>query len=172
MTDPDRFSRSDPLFRAEALQHRATRSVSGDVVRAAPRWVTGSFYALLGLVVVAVIAASVVQIPRKARGLLVVDAEGRGVLLVSAAYVGDLEDTQTLDVEGRPTQILNMVHEKATPRLIERHYGADVTEPTTVLMVSARPENRSTSVSVVLAREPLAVALIPGLRALLGGDGG
>ncbi len=161
------------IFRPEALQHRARQTGPGDVVRVTPRWTTAAFYVLIFLFLVALIAVATVEIDRYARGPLGSDRQGRVVVLVPAALAGDVAAGQPVDLSGTSARVVSSGGSAIDPQQVSKRYGVDVATASVAVVTSAVPSpSRRGSGRILVAREPVIVALVPGLSALFGNDDG
>jgi hypothetical protein len=161
------------IFRPEALEHRARAEAAGNVVRIGPRWTTGAFWALIVLAVGAIVAASQIHVDRYARGATATDDAGRVVILVPAALAPEVASGRPVDLGGARAEVVSSGHSVLYPSEIEDRYGIDVAVPSIPVTTSARAgEETPGTARVLVESEPVIVALVPGLKALFGGDDG
>lgn len=161
------------IFRPEALEHRARQRGPGDVIRVAPRWVGLAFYLLIGLFVVAVVAGLAIEIDRYARGLTASDARGRVVILVPAALAPDVAPGSRVEIGDDRAGVTSVGERILYPPEIRETYGLEVLAPSIAVVTSAQASSPPAgSARVLIEREPALIALVPGLAALLGEDGG
>lgn len=158
----------EEIFRAEALEHRARPREYGEVVKLAPRWTGWAFYALIACVLAAIVAAGLVRIETRMHGIASVDEGGRVVVLLPVA-LGPRATPGTPVRLGTITAEVVSSGEPLDPAEARSRYGVDVATTSLPVLTSARDDGDVTgSVAVLVESEPLIVALVPGLRALLG----
>lgn len=168
--DPQSPGRPADLFRAEALEHRARLRGPGDVVRVAPRWTTVAFYALVGLFGAALVAGLTVEIDRYARGTSAVDDAGRLVVLVPAAVAPDVARGRPVHLSTGTARVVEAGETVLSPAEVGRRFGVDVAVPSVAVVTSSDAEAGGGTARVLIDRDPLIVALIPGLKALFGDE--
>lgn len=161
------------IFRPEALEHRERGDAGGSVIAVSSRWTTTAFWALLVLVLAALVAASVVHVDRYARGTTAAAPGGRLVVLVPAALAPGAAPGRPVDVAGSTTRVVAVGTDVLYPDEVARRYGADVAIPSIAITTAARAGDSVPGTARVLVESnPLIVALVPGLKGLLGEDGG
>jgi hypothetical protein len=161
------------LFRPEALEHRERQRGPGDILRVAPGWVGTAFYILVGLFLVALVAGLTLDVERSARGPMALDSRGRVVVLLPAALAPEVAAGSRVEIAGSEADVVAAGEEVLYPPDVREIYGLDVAAPSIAVITSARPASAPEGVArVVMARRPALVALVPGLDALFGGDGG
>lgn len=157
------------IFRPEALQHRARQSGPGDVVRVAPPWTTAAFYALILVFLGALAAVTTIEIERYAVGPAGADEEGRAVVLVPAAAAADVAAGQPADLGGSTARVVSSGDSAIDPAQVRRRYGVGVATASVAVVTSADSSSSgSGSGRILVEREPVIVALVPGLSALFG----
>lgn len=161
------------IFRADALRHRARQRGPGDVVRIAPRWTTSSFYALLTLLAATIVAGSIIQIDRYADATTTTDDAGRLIALVPAAVAPDVARGRPVDLGAVTAEVVSSDGRVLYPSEVAARYGVEVAVPSVALVTSARGSAGDVqSARVLVESDPVIVALVPGLDAILGdGDG-
>ena len=170
--EEDAKKRSGDLFRAEAVEHRGRGKGPGDVVRVAPPWTTAAFYALVACFVAAVGALTLIEIDRYVRGATAVDEEGRLVVLVPAALAPDVPRGAAVELGDETTEVTETEESVLYPDQVRERFGLEVEAPTVVVVTSADGETTGTIARVRVEREPVIVALVPGLEPLFGDDDG
>jgi hypothetical protein len=161
--------RGETLFRAEALEHRAQAQTPGNALRVGPRWTRWAFWALLVLVIAAIAAASLIDIERYATGTTAADDEGRVVVLVPAALAPDVATGRPVTIGEHAGKVVSSGGELLYPPDVKDRYGVDVAVPSVALVTSTRAADTMPGTARVLVEsEPAIVALIPGLKGLLG----
>lgn len=140
----------EELFRPEALEYRQRPAEAGSVLRIGSRWTTWAFWTLLVLVIAGLVAATQIRIDRYVRGPVAASASGGAVALVPASQ---------LSGEGAVL----------SPRQVEERYDIVVSVPSVPIPVD-RDIAAGGTAKVLVESEPLIVALVPGLKALFGGD--
>lgn len=159
------------IFRPEALEHRARQRGPGDLIRVAPRWTSWAFYALVAVFAGALVAGFVVDINRYARGPTTVATDGRVVVLLPAALAPQVAAGQPVDVAGTMGEVVSSLPGVLYPPQIARRYGAEVAAPSVAVVTSLEGAAAGEGIArVLIEREPMIVALIPGLDALLGDE--
>lgn len=162
----------DGLFRAEALEHQAQAQGPGAPVRIAPSWISRAFYGLIALLIASIAAGSLIQIQRYATGIPAWDSEGRVVVLIPAALASDVVAGNAVDLGGERTQVISSGSSVVYPPEASSRYGVAITTPSLVVTTAARPQGPTAETArVFLGSEPAIVALIPGLKGVLGDDG-
>jgi hypothetical protein len=157
------------IFRPEAIEHRKRPEAPGDVVRIGPRWTTVAFWILLILFSVGVIAAAQIQVERYARGPTASDAGGRVVVLVPAALAPDVTPGSPVDIGGTTARVVSAGETILYPTDVKERYGIDVAAPSIPLVTSASAADVEVGTARVLVeKENLMVALVPGLKVLFG----
>ena len=170
-TGSDPGSERQGIFRPEALEHRARRRGQGDVIRVAPRWTTTAFYVLVGLFAIALVVSMSIEVDRFASGTAVTDGQGRVVVLLPAALAADVAPGQAVELEGTRAEVVSWDDAVLYPAEVEARFGAAVAVPSVAVVTSAPASSeRPGTARVLIEREPVIVALVPGLKALLGGD--
>ena len=170
--DPERVVEGSTIFRREALEHRARQRGPGDVLRVAPRWTTAAFYVLIGLFAMAMMAGVVIKIDLYAGGITATDAEGRLVVLLPAALAPDVARGRPVELQDARARVISSDETVLYPLEIKKRYGVEVTAPSVVILTSADGVAGQGGIArVLIEREPVIVALIPGLKGLLGGEG-
>ena len=161
------------IFRPEALEHRARQRGPGDVIRVAPRWVGIAFYLLVGLFVVALVVGLSIEIDRYARGQTASDARGRVVVLVPAALAPEVAPGSRVEIGDDRAEVISVGERILYPPEIRETYGLEVLAPSIAVVTSAQAASApSGTARVLIEREPALIALVPGLAALFGDDGG
>ena len=160
------------LFRPEALEHRASQKGSGDVVRIAPRWTTVAFYALVAAFLVAVVAMTLIEVDRYVRGAVATDDAGRLVVLVPAEQAPDVPVGALVDLGSGTTEVVQIEARVLDPDQVAARFGMRVTGPVVAVVTSADGGDAATIARIRVEREPVIVALVPGLKSLLGGSDG
>lgn len=161
------------IFRPEALEHRTRGPRQGGVIRLAPRWTGWAFWALIALVVTALGVASQIEIERYASGTTTVDRHGQIVVLVPAALAPQVAPGRLVDLGTSTAEVVSSGDTILYPAEMKERYGIDVAVPSVALVTSATAADETDEAARVLVEsEPLIVALVPGLKALVGaGDG-
>ena len=162
-----------PIFRAEALEHRARLQVPGSLIKAGQRWTSWAFWALLSLVVLGIVAGSQIEIDRYALGTTATDSEGRVVVLVPAALAPEVAPGRPVTLDNTTATVVSSSTDLLYPSEVKKRYGIDVAVPSVPVLTSATAaQGDSGTARVLVESESLIVALIPGLKGLLGrGDG-
>ncbi len=158
----------EPLFRREALEHRASLKGPGDVVRVAPTWTSWAFYLLAGLFVAALVAMSLVEIDLYARGPVGRDERGRVVVLLPAALAPEAAPGRPVELGEAGAKVVSSDQSLLYPAEVRRRYGVAVAAPSIAVVTSATDAPVGTTARVLLESEPVIVALVPGLKALFG----
>jgi hypothetical protein len=161
------------MFRPEALEHRAQTQVAGGVLRSGPRWAERAFWLLLALVVVALVAGTLIRIDRYVTAPSMVAPNGRVQLLVSATAARSLEPGRTVDVGGTEAEVKSISSRELDPALVKERFGIDVAVPSVAVTTTLTGGNAAVGTGrVLIGSQPVVVALVPGLDALLGSDDG
>ena len=160
--------RREPLFRPEALEHRARQRGPGDVIRVAPRWTGAAFYALLALFSGALIAGLTIEIDRYALGTTATDDRGRLVLLLPAALAPQVVTGDPVELGDRNAEVVDPGGDVLYPTQVKARYGIDVEGPSVVVVTSAEGAGEGGTARVLVAREPVILAFVPGLGGLVG----
>jgi hypothetical protein len=163
---------SEPMmFRPEALEHRARSEVPGGVVRIGPRWADRAFWLLLVLVLAAFVAGTQIRIDRYATGPTAVTRNGRVLILVPASLAVALEPGGDAFLGSTQVRVTSIAHRALGPSEVGNRFGVDVAVPS-VAVETSRPDRGSNSGTgrVLIGSDPVLVALVPGLDALLGDD--
>jgi DNA-binding transcriptional LysR family regulator len=157
------------IFRPEALEHRDRQQTAGSVVRLAPRWTTGAFYALVILFLAGVVAASVIEIDRFATGTTAVEG-GRVVVLLPASLAPDVSAGNRVELGAEVAQVDSFGNEVLYPPDVRARYGVEVAVPSVAVVTTAAAAGTPVETARVLVEsDPVLVALIPGLEAIFGG---
>lgn len=136
----------------------------------APRWTTWTFYALIGLLAAGLAIATVVEVDRYVPGTTATDDRGRVVVLLPAALASNVAPESPVELETTTTEVLRADQQVLHPADVRDRYGVGVVVPSFALVTSARGERYAGEAARVLVEsEPAIVALVPGLKALLGG---
>lgn len=159
------------LFRTEALEHQAQAHGPGAPVRIAASWINWAFYGLIALVIAMVVAGSIIRIQRYATGITARDTEGRVVVLIPAALASEVTIGNSVILGAVRTEVISSGSNVLYPPEARRRYGVATTTPSLVVSTAAQTQTTAGTARVLLGSEPAIVALIPGLRGLLGGDG-
>jgi hypothetical protein len=158
-------------FRAEALRYRTNTQGPGGVVRIAPRWTTWTFYGLVAMVVAMVVASSIIEIERYVTGISVTDGQGRVVALIPASLSSEIARGRPVDLEDGKAEVVSSDTTVLYPSEVSKRYGVEVTVPSVAVTTSAATFGSAPgSVRILVESEPLIVALIPGLKTILGSD--
>lgn len=157
------------IFRPEALEHRATQRGPGDVVRVAPAWTGVAFYVLIVVFAVAVVAAASVEIDRYVPGITAIDG-GHVVVLLPASQAAEVPSGATVDLGAEDATVTVSAGEVLSPAAVTERYGVEVQAPSIAVVTSADGSTSGGVARVLVEREPMLVALIPGLKSLLGDD--
>lgn len=167
-TDPQPTTQEPSLFRREALEHRARQRGPGEVVRVAPRWTTTAFYALIVVFVAALVAGATIEIDRFARGTAATDERGRVVILVPAAQGPDVPRGAYVQIGDDDAEVVATEDEVLYPTEVRERFGVDVVAPSVVVVTSGQASATGGVARVKIEREPVIVALVPGLKSLFG----
>lgn len=162
--------RPTPIFREAAIAHRASRQGPGDLIRLSPGWMNWAFYLVVGLFLIALVAASLVHIDRYAEGVAVADDSGRLVVLIPSTVTSDISPGRTVEHAGRTARVVEADNRILYPPEIEQRYGVDLAVPSLAVVTAAPAERAGGRARVLIASEPIIVSLVPGLSALFGGD--
>jgi hypothetical protein len=164
------MAESSSIFRREALEHRARDQKAGEIVRLAPRWTNWVFGGLLILFVSAVVAASVVEIDRYATGTVAVETN-QVVVLLPSSLAPEVEVGSPAEIGDTRAEVISFRQTVLYPSEAQERYGIAPSVPS-VVAVTDEPASDSLSPSarVLVQSDPIIVALIPGLDALLGGE--
>jgi len=159
------------IFRPEAVENRARLQAPGDIVKIGAGWTGRAFWALIVLVIVALVAAAQIEISRYATGLTATDPSGRVTVLLPATVASGAGPGDRVEIGGLHTKVGASVEAPLRPAEIERRFGVTVLEPSFVLPTAA-PWRQGTAPTarVEVGTEPVLVALVPGLKALFGED--
>lgn len=169
--DPVPASEETSMFRSEALRHRARMRGPGEVVRIAPTWTSWAFYALLGLVAATLVAGSLIEIDRYATGITATDHEGRLIVLVPATVASQVAPGRPVELGRTTAEVVSSDGAVLSPSEVKERYGVDVAVSSVALMTSGTEAGAALGPArVLVGSEPVILALIPGLDALLGGD--
>jgi hypothetical protein len=161
------------IFRSEALEHHERGDAEGKIVRIGPRWTTWAFWVLLALVLGAFVAATQVHLDRYARGPTAADENGRVVVLVPAALAPSVAPGRPVDLGGARAEVVSSSQRVLYPAEIQSRYDVEVAVPSVAVATSATAgASIPGSARVLVESEPVIVALVPGLGALFGDDGG
>lgn len=159
------------IFRPEAVENRARIQAPGDVVRIGAGWTGKAFWALVVLVVGALIAATQIEISRYVIGLTATDAGGRVLVLIPEASAEGAGVGDRVDISGASTEVLTSSGPPHPPQEIEERFGVRVLDDSVVLSTSARwSQDTAPMARVRVGTEPVLVALVPGLKALFGDE--
>lgn len=165
--------RALPTFREEAVAHRNRRQGPGELIKLSPGWTNWAFYSILALFLAAVAAASVIEIDRYAGGTTVTDPEGRVVVLLPAALAPEVGEGNPVELGAETAAVISFEDRVLYPPEIRRRFGIDTETPSVAVVTSADPSQaEGGSARVLIESEPILVALVPGLNALLGGGDG
>lgn len=165
------MSERAPIFRPEALEHRASQRGPGDVVRVAPRWTSWAFYGLIALFVSSLVAASLIEIDRYATGTTTTDPQGRVVVLLPASLAADVAQGRPVDLGAETARVVSTGNRVLYPTDVRRIYGLDVSVPSVEVVTSAGGSDSTPgSARVLVESSPVIVALVPGLKALFGDE--
>ncbi len=170
MTDPAL------IFRAEALRSWEAQPPPAGTPRARPRWITGAYWALLSLVAVGLVVATLVRVPEVARGPAVVHG-GTLEAAVPAAFASDLHPGMplTLTLPGRgPVTVAvtatgpEVAGAAAASRLLHTSITGVGPAPGALLVVQAAApphaaDGATGTASVQVSSQPLIVTLATGL---------
>ena len=157
------------IFRPEAIEHRKRPEAPGDLVRIGPRWTTVAFWILLLLFAAGIAVATQIQVERYARGPTASDALGRVVVLVPAALAPDVAPGSPVDTGGTTGEVVSAGETVLYPTEVKERYGIDVAAPSIPLVTSAsNAEAEVGTARVLVEKENLLVALVPGLKVLFG----
>ncbi len=171
-TDPSPSSEPPGIFRPEALRHHARTRGPGDVIRVAPRWTSAAFYVLIGLFAAALVASILIDIDRYAPGTTAVDDRGRLVVLLPAALAPEVPVGRPVDLGDGRAEVVASDGTVLSPGEVGELFNVDVAAPSVVVVTSAEGTEPGGVARVLIEREPIVVALIPGLDALFGDDDG
>ena len=167
------MSDGSPLFRPEALEHRARAQTEGDVVRWGPRWTGWAFWLLLALVVVAVVAGSTIRIPRYAGGPTIQSPDGRLAIVVPEALAGEIAPGDRVELGNTSAEVTSLSARPLDPAEIERRTALKVGTPSVIVATSAAGNTPDPGLGRVrVGTDPVIVALIPGLGSLFGAADG
>lgn len=162
----------DSLFRAEALEHQRQAQGPGAPLRIAPSWINWAFYGLIALLIASITAGSIIRVERYANGIPASDSEGRVVVLIPAALASEVAAGNPVEIGGASTEVISSGNSVLYPPEARRRYDVSTTTPSLVVTTAARTQGATAeSARVLLGSDPAIVALIPGLKGLLGGDG-
>lgn len=165
--------RALPTFREEAVAHRSRRQGPGGLIKLSPGWTNWAFYSIIALFVAALIAASIIEIDRYADGTTVADPEGRVVVLLPAALAPEVDEGNPVELRTEEAVVVSFEDRVLYPPEIKRRFGIETGTPSVAVVTSADPAQAETgSARVLIESEPILVALVPGLSALLGGGDG
>ena len=156
------------LFRREALEHRARQKGPGDVVRVAAPWVTVAFYSLLVLFAAAVVAGTVVEIDRYAQGITANSPDGRLVVLLPATQAPDVPEGARVEIGAATGEVVSADGTVLTQIQVWNRFGVEVQVPSVVAVTTVEGVSGGGSARVLIERQPVIVALIPGLQSLFG----
>ena len=162
-------SRSEGLFRPEALEHRARQRGPGDVIRVAPWWATAAFYGLLALFLAGFVAGLVIEIDRYAAGPTATDDEGRLVVLLPAGLAPDVAPGRPVEIGRITAEVVSFEDPVLYPPDVAERFGIQVAGPS-VAVVTSSDDDGGGIARVFIEREPAIVALIPGLKAIFGSE--
>lgn len=133
-----------------------------------PSWTRWAFWVLLGLVVVALVAGSQIEIKSWASGVTASDAGGRLVVLVPAGAASGVPSGRDVDLGATSTGVVSG-NEILAPTEVQERYGVVVAEETLVVTTDLEAaEGAPATARVFIDSEPVLVALVPGLKALFG----
>ena len=150
--------------------HSERQSGPGDVLRAAPRWTSWFFYVLLGLVLAALVAASVIEVDRYARGPTGADARERVIVFLPASVAPHVSEGSRVEIGDTTTEVVATTDEVLDPAEIRRRYGVDVATPSVAVQTPlvGTPEGIA---RVLVESDPIIIQFVPGLDSLFGGEG-
>lgn len=158
------------IFRPEAVRHRESQSRPGDVLRAAPRWTTWFFYVVIVLVVLALGAASVIEIDRYARGPTTTDERGRVVVLLPVSLAPKVASGNRVEIGAQTAKVVSSGESVLYPSEVKARYSIEVAAPSVAVVTSATGAEPSGIARVLVRSDPVIVQFVPGLDSLLGGD--
>ncbi len=170
-SEPDERSKAS-LFRPQALEHRARQRGPGDLIRIAPRWTTFAFYVLIALFAALVLAGMTFEIGRYVRGTTASDDSGRVVVLLPAALVPEVPPGRPVQIGDQTAEVVSADETVLYPPEVKERYGVDVAAPSIVVVTSGDATRRVGIARVLIEKEPVIVALVPGLKALFGEEDG
>jgi hypothetical protein len=159
------------IFRPEAVAHSRRQSGPGDVLRAAPRWTSWFFYVLLGLVLAALVASSLITVDRYARGPVAVDQEGRVVVLLPVSAAPRITAGNRVEVGGRTAEVVSARDSVLDPSEVENRYSIEVAVPSVAVITSSSEAEVGEVARVLVQSDPAIIQFVPGLDRLFGGDG-
>ena len=158
------------IFRPEAVESRARAQAPGGVVKLGPRWTRWAFWVLLGLVAAALVAGSQIEIKSWASGVTASDPGGRLVVLIPAGAASTVPPGRDVELGPASTKTVSG-NEILTPTEAQERYGVAVAQESLVVRTDLEAvEDIPATARVFLDSEPVLVALVPGLKALFGGD--
>lgn len=164
------MSAGGSIFRPDAVRHRERQNRPGDVLRAAPRWTSWFFYVLLGLVAVVLVAASVIEIDRYARGPTTIDERGRVVVLLPVSLAPEVAPGNTVKIGARTSEVVSSGESVLYPSEVRRRYAIEVAAPSIAVVTSETGVEPDGIANVLVRSDPVIVQFVPGLDSLLGGN--
>lgn len=145
---------SRPLFRREAIEHRAKARAAGRVLAWRDRLAARAFIVLLTAVVASAAASYVLRVEESTSGTATRGATGDLVLLLPIGVARRLAVGQPVRIGAATTRISAL----AAPRTVD-----DVTYAVAHAPSPVGPVTVPATVRVVLARHRLAIAIVPAL---------
>src|SRR5688572_4386308 len=118
------MSEGSPLFRTEALEHRARAQTEGDVVRWGPRWTGWAFWLLLTLVVAAVVAGSTIRIGRYATGPTIQSPDGRVAVVIPEASAGGIAPGDPVELGETSAEVTSISTRPLDPTEVREQFGS------------------------------------------------
>jgi hypothetical protein len=119
------------------------------------------------------IVATQIEVERFARGPTATDDQGRVVVLIPAALAPDVARGSPVDIGGTEAEVTSAGETVLYPTEVKSLFGIDVASPSVSLVTSAPADTVAAGTARVLVeKENLMVALVPGLKVLFGDDDG